>query len=140
MGVFDIGYNKTRFPDFVAIEHWDENRLKIIQRILWSLGIPSVIEYDPVYKDDDGVYHKYSYNRDFRLRILGKKSNYPGFFYDINELEYHIGEDSWMNKLEPQWIFKVVKSKKYCHGYMSNIVLDKPTWYYTANYLPRLSL
>lgn len=140
MGVFDLGYDKTRFPDFVAIQHWNEDMLKLVQKILWSLGVPSVVEYDPIYRDDERMIHKYLYNREYRLRILGDKSRWPGFFYDINKLEHFIIEDSWIKKLEPKWIFKVQSSKRYCHGFMNNIVLDKPSWYYTENYLPRLSL
>lgn len=139
-GIFDVGYNKKRFPDSIGIEHWNEERLLLVQRMLWSLGVPSIVEYNPVYIDDDNMVREYQYDRKYHLKILGDKDSYPGFFYDINNLEYMIGKDSWERKLNPQWIFKIVNCKHYCHGYMKNIILEKPTWYYTADYLPRLSL
>lgn len=137
-GVFDIGYDHNRFKGSICLEHTDENKLLIVQRILWSLGITSKIEYDPVYKEDDWSVHKYPNKREWRLTVLGSKKHYPGFFYDIFNIEDAILENSWLDKLT-QWEMKVVSSEYYCTGYMLNIVLDKPRWFYTSNFLPRLS-
>lgn len=107
--------------------------LMIVREILWSLGIPSIIEYSPMKEDVTELI----YDRRYVLRILGLKSKYPGFFYNREKIENVIK----MNSLSSSFDMKLINTTKVCTGYISNLVLEESNiQYYTGNYLPRFSL
>lgn len=68
-GVFDVGYQYELSNDQVCLYHDNYERLELIQRMLWSIGILNKIY-------DNKIKFKY------RLDIIDEYRNYPGFFYD----------------------------------------------------------
>ena len=139
MGVFDMGYDFRRFGHNVAISHHNEDMLKVIQKILWSLGILSKIAYIPGWTDNDNQFHYYPYKRFYVLQLLGKDRNYPGLFYEREYIEKIITMEDILDRINRRYILKLINKKKYGESYISNLVFDKPRWFYTENYLPRLS-
>lgn len=126
-GIFDTGYDLSITPDTISIRMLDHNKLKIIQNVLWSLGIMSFIFYD-----------KYI----FQLNILGSEQDYPGLFYDINNRSRMINTDNVVYKCDP--LFELYISSVF-PVYGKNdiwyyIELEKPqAIYYSDKYLPRVS-
>lgn len=139
MGVFDMGYNYQRFGSNVSIAHHNEDMLKVIQKILWSLGILSRVAYIPGWTDDDNQFHYYPHKRFYVLQLLGKDRNYPGLFYEREYIEKIITMEDILDRINRRYILKLINKKKYGESYISNLVFDKPRWFYTENYLPRLS-
>lgn len=139
-GVFDIGYNQDMFPDNVGIASNSEQRLEEVQKILWSLGVPSKISYDPNLPLDRG--------RIYRLDVIGKYDGYPGFFYDINNIRKQIRNDNVIKRPISDFKMKITRvghvHSNGClitKGYLRNVVLNKPqALYVTDNFLPRVSL
>ncbi len=140
-GIFDIGWDKSIFPDHVGIIHFSETRLKEIQRVLWSLGILSKISYDPniqctKWSEDMGM--------KWRLDVIYNKHRiFPNFFYNEEAITYHINNDLKLVDLplRRDFILKIESIKCYkSSGYMFNVVTENPCMVYvTDNYLPRVS-
>ena len=132
-GVFDLGYNEKDFADRIGIASNYKYKLKEIQKILWSLGLLSNIVYDPYITDKSTKY---------RLEIRASKHEYPGLFYDINNMEYNISkETAFINHMHK---FDVtIKSIECCgFGYIYNVEFkdSKNALYLTDNFLPKVSL
>lgn len=139
-GVFDVGYDPVMFPDNVGIASDSEDRLKEVQKMLWSLGVPSKVSFDP--------HLPLARGRTYQLDVIGRYDGYPGFFYDINNIRKTIRNDNVIKR--PISDFKMkISSVEYIHrhgcfvdrGYMRNVILDKPhALYITDNFLPRVSI
>lgn len=141
MGAFDMGYDSDRFNGQAAIFNTNEDMLKILQKILWSLGILSKVKYSPGWIDEDyDRFHYWKYKRFYELRLLDEKKNYPGMFYEIDNIDDIIIHDDWLYKFANNFKLKVTEVKKYKTGFIDNLVFDKPRYFYTEDYLPRLSL
>lgn len=130
-GVFDVGYNKEVFPDTCGILHEKMDNLLEVQKILWSLGILSIVTYNT----NLPVTCK---GKNYRLEVVGGYDGYPGFFYNIDSIERMIihGKHSGGTNFKLQ-----IKSVEwYSKTYMRNILLRKPYVHYLMdNFLPRIS-
>jgi hypothetical protein len=131
-GVFDIGYSKYTFPDEIGISHSSRKNLRTVQDVLWSLGILSIINYNPNLRDiGDRVWH---------LTIVGEMDGYPGFFYNYDSIEHVIQNDTRVDKLHKDFILQIQLIRKYCKAYSTNLVLETPNAVYlTGDFLPRIS-
>ena len=79
-GIFDMGYIKEIFPDgTVGIVGRNDKILKEIQKILWSIGVISIIKYDSL------LYKMRGY--EYKLELTGDYRMYPGLFNNINNIE-----------------------------------------------------
>ena len=135
-GVFDTGYSPTDFPDVAGISHWDVERLKHIQKILWSLGVLSKIYYGP--PKDDIPSARWS------LEIIGKYKYYPGFFYSIEGICKMIDAHHKIY-LEPPtecvYVKEIKEIPELAGSYTQHIILDsRELVYVSENYLPRFSI
>ena len=131
-GVFDIGLCKNYIGKNIMIAHNNKYRLKYIQKILWSLGILSIISYDPYIP----------YCRHYRLDIVGDYSSYAGLFYNVKNIENY-----FHNRYKSDFKLNIQSIECLCGGiieptaYMIQLQLEKPqSIYVTENYLPRISL
>lgn len=127
-GAFDTGYDNIMFPTNIALANKSENRLKEFQYILWSIGIISKISYDPNTHSNKG--------RVYRLDILNSYEEYPGLFYDIDNIRYILNSD---NILKHHKYFELkIKSIEYVG--LSNVTLIETNKHLstvlTSNYLP----
>lgn len=138
MGIFDAGYNRYRFRHKVGICHHDEFKLRVVQRILWSLGILSDVKYIPGYKDENDIYRYYPHKRFFELSILDPR-RYPGLFYIRENIENIILFNDWVNNLRKEWYLQIINKKPLQRALIKNLVFDKQIYYYTGNFLPRSS-
>ena len=124
-GVFDTGYSKQDSPDIVSIKMKDRKRLEIIQRILWSLGIPSYIG------NDKGIN---------KLDIIGKMESYPGFFYSEDTIAHFINADADSYKTNPTFyvmVESVTPSLLHIHDDWYEFYTDKKhAVYMSSNFLP----
>ena len=141
-GIFDVGWDEQTFPDRIGIAHWEEFRLKEVQKILWSMGILSHISYDPNL-DRANIWQRSEKMR-WRLDILGRDHKiYPGLFYNADNIRYQINNDLKLADFAPRddYLLKIESIDSYTSsGYMFNIVTENPcTVYVTDNYLPRVS-
>lgn len=140
-GIFDVGYDPDLFPDSICITNKDEERLKVVQRILWSLGISSTIRFGTTNKLD-------SINRCYQLHVVGKYDGYPGFFYDISSIKKNLDNDNKLIYHTNQFEFKITNIgtvKRYgaeiLKGYIGNVILEKKNaLYLTQNFIPRVSV
>jgi len=142
-GIFDVAYDKDYFQYNDTIIHEDENVLKEIQKILYSLKIPSRINYTPYYKFPEDKYpSQMKYNRNYTLEIIANKNNYPGFFYYVDYIKNMIYNNQ--NEIIPinkDYRYKIKEIKPIGPGVLDNIILDKKNAVYvTDSYLPRISL
>lgn len=140
-GIFDAGYKVSTHPDYVVISNRSESRLIEIQNLLWSLGISSRLFYDPLFKN--GGSYEIAYNIHNYLEILHDRSldKYPGLFYDFENIRYFIEYDNTV--IDHLDIFKLSIDKierEATSGYTYDIILEKPSVYYTPQFLPRVSL
>ena len=162
-GVFDMGYNKEYFRNCCGIKHNSKEKLVEVQKILWSLGILSIIDYDTStscllkadkistditsLNSDGGIVNvdllfkpPASYKgRDFSLYVLGEYSKYPGFFYNIDSIEHLIESNNNRRKCLK---FKLEIESVESHGKksMRNIILARPNVaFVTDNFLPKIS-
>ena len=134
-GAFDIGYHEKVFPDHIGINSFSEYRLKELQSILWSLGVESLIRYDP-----DMISAK---GRKYRLDVVGTNDGYPGLFYDIYAMENTIYNDNTIPKrIHKKYRLMIEDIKPYTDGVIYNLELvgGKKLMYLTDQYLPRVSL
>ena len=127
-GAFDVGYDSKMFPDNIALANKSEDRLKIFQKILWSLGILSRVTYDPYILNNKG--------RKYRLDILNSYEDYPGLFYNLENIRYILNSD---NLLKHHDYFELkIKSIEYIGD--SNIMYIETDKHLasaiTSNYLP----
>lgn len=131
-GVFDIGYKSEAFPDSCSIAHSDEDKLKIVQEILWSLGVLSKTDYDPSLQLGKG--------REYRLDILSPSfDNYPGFFYNIDSIERMIRNQSRL--LNPKFKLQIGKIEKYNSAFSRRLIFNqRNSVYLTSNFLPRVGM
>lgn len=140
-GVFDTGYLLKIFrDDTVGIVNKSEERLKELQKILYSLGIISKVSYDTAI--DPGN------NNNYKLEIGGMHHGYPGFTYLINNIEHLLKCDNELISYIPPFSISLNKislmydiSSSDRKGYVGNLILEKPNIMYVAdNFLPRISL
>lgn len=130
-GLFDMGYSKTVTPDTVSLTMNDDIKIKSVQRILWSLGILCNIQY---------------INGKFQLDVIGKDEDYPGFFYDINNIGNIANTDNVCYKTNPKfylYIEHVFTSlmKPYPNDPIYYIYTDKPNRiYWSDQFLPRVTM
>lgn len=135
-GVFDVGYSSKIFKNnTIGIIHNNVRNLKQIQEILWSLGILSKIEFDKYINS----------NNKYKLEILGKYNGYPGFIYNINEIENLLSNNIINSDKFKLSIDKIsnnnISGLRYNIGYMSNLILEKPqAIYLNDKFLPRVSI
>jgi len=129
-GAFDIGYRKDLTPDQVSVNHWSKERLEWLQWMIWSMGIPCELKEYPEYDNDKIKY---------QLNVLDYAARYPGFFY-WSYLEQQIVKNYMYPSLEHRRTFGIVKTEK-IEGpiQIPRLVFDKPTIYYTSQFLPRCS-
>lgn len=140
-GIFDVGYDQEIFPDSICITNRNEERLKVVQRILWSLGILSIINFGSVNKLDN-------IDRCYQLHVVGQYDGYPGFFYDISSIKKNLDNDNKLIyhtnpfELKIKDIHTVKKNgNEILKGYMSNVILKKKNaLYLTQNFIPRVSV
>lgn len=132
-GAFEIGYSQKMFPNSVSIAHTSERRLEELQKMLWSLGIMSKISYDPSLEP--------SKERQYRLDLIGKFEGYPGFFYNVENIE-HISNNDWDVPHPDRYIPFAISSIDYMtEGVVGNLILDRPRVVYTeGNFTPRVSI
>lgn len=140
-GIFDFGYNKLISRDEISICHWSEERLTWIQRLLWSLGITSNIEYNPF---------KSLESRPYVLTITGDYDCYPGMFYNVDYTRNQLQNDNSFyakhNQLDMKIdkIIPIIGNKELIEidtTNMCNVILDQPNVLYVSdNYLPRVSI
>jgi hypothetical protein len=119
-GVFDTGYDLDIFPNSCSILHKKIDRLKFVQKILWSLGVISNIKY----------------NDQYILNVLSSPESFPSFFYNINYIE-KMFEIMNQNKFKLQ----IASINPHNQGYSKGLILNKPnSLYLTNNFLPRASI
>ena len=75
-GAFDVGYDPVFSTSTIAITHKDKATIELLQWILWSLGVTSKI-----------ITKSYLGGDIFILSLIGEFSAYPGFFYNVEEIE-----------------------------------------------------
>jgi hypothetical protein len=127
-GAFDNGYDPNTFPDSCSISNVSEERLESIQKILWSIGVPSVVSYDANLKDQ---YH---------LDVKGEACNHPAMFYSIEFVEKMIEDKKTLRCPVCFFKLKIQSIELYADGYSKSLVLDIPRIpYLTSNFLPRVS-
>ena len=144
-GVFDAGYDKEYSKYYNMIIHNDENKLKEFQKILWSLGILSKIEYIPKYRyNEDNIYASdVTFKRYYQLELINSfLKDYPGFYFDydniINMIQNH---ENMIIPIQRYSEYRIKSVKIIGSGVIDNIILDIPNaTYITENYLPRISL
>lgn len=131
-GVFDCGYDHTVFPNSTGIVGENEEMLKQVQWMLWSIGVNSVVEYDPWVNKA---------NREYKLRILTPHENWPDFFYDISNIERCCVNDNMIIWKERPFKLEITGAKKFCRGYTYAPIFDKPeALYLDENFLPKVSM
>lgn len=140
-GIFDVGYNFKLFRDKVAIYHWSEDRLKWIERMLWSLGITCRIIYDPFGATE---------TKPYVLEVTGQYDCYPGFFYNGKYIMNHLfNSDSFYakhndDKMKIKSIKEITDLSELIQidtNDTCNVILDEPeVLFITDNYLPRVSV
>ena len=124
-GVFDLGYMKSDSPDYASINHWSKERLELVQRMLWSMGIPSQPK-----------------RTRWRLDIMGSLKDYPGFFYWRPFIDNMIMTDRNVIKTDPPLRYGITKITKIKNkpGVTKHLILEKPqSLFSTIDYLPRVS-
>lgn len=132
-GVFDVGFSKDVTPDCVATLNSTEFKLREVQEILWSLGVLSKIIYNPMIPLLRGM--------NYRLEIIDKYKNYPGFFYSVGDIRRILDNDNRICSRDQDFRLKIIKIEKFNQGYTYEVVLNKKNAVYTtANFLPRVSL
>lgn len=132
-GVFDTGFDEYFFPDNCAIAHHDEEKLKAVQEVLWSLGVLSIISYDPHLPVARG--------RKYRLDVQTHHDNYPGFFYYIDFMEKMMLNKKRIVNREPKFKLQIKSIEWHAIGHVKKLVLDRPhRVYLTGNFLPRVSV
>lgn len=128
-GVFDSTYNQKDTPDTVSAVIKNYEMLKSIQRMLWSMGIMTKI---------------YSKDTYYRLDVIGAEEDYPGFFYDIKNKSRMINTDWNVFKCSPKhklYIESVEPSRLLYKGDVYRFrVVSKNAIYYSANFLPRVTI
>ena len=134
-GVFDAGYVQSRSPLRAAIFHDNPCKLRWVQSMLWSMGIPSKLTYDEDKTPNSG------------LEIQGKFNHYPGFFYHRQYIEAMIKADTGGAPTEYSNKVTIVRTRplEYCpiaiHNPVPHIRLAQSHMFYTSiNYLPRVSI
>ena len=163
-GVFDVGYMKRLFPNSCGIAHTSKAKLVEVQKVLWSLGILSIITYDDVtpcllqldkistplepldpYTGNLRVSIEFkiptSYKgKDYRLYVLGKTSRYPGYFYNIDSIENMI-ENVYKNQKYLKFQFQIKSVELFTTTSVTDVILAKPYLaYLTDNFLPKISV
>ena len=127
-GVFDTGYSKDVTPDTLSIL-LNDNRIYIVQRMLWSLGIMSYID---TIKDS------------MQLNIIGPEKDYAAFFYDVENRARMINTDYTVYKCDPRFelhLESVLRSLFHHDETCYYFETEKPqAIYYSDKYLPRVSL
>jgi len=134
-GVFDAGYNKELFDDnTVGIVDKTDYRLIEFQRVLWSLGILSKVEFDP--------YIDPSNDNKYKLTIFGNEHGYPGFTYLLDSIEHLLDQDNKIIDYDNQFSVKVSSiCRMNYYGYKKNLLLNKPNAIFLSdNFLPLVSM
>jgi len=113
--------------------------LKIVQRVLWSLGISSLIDYD----DFIDPFH----NNKYKLEVIGEKKGYPGFSYIVDNIEHLFYQDN-VYRSEEEFRLMIrpctnsnILGFSFSKGLMGNLILEKEQAVYLgANFIPRVSV
>lgn len=132
-GIFDIGYDLREFKYGLGIMSKHEYRLKEIQRVLWSLGVNSIIYYD---------FNRYMRvnDKEYKLEVIGAHKQSNTFFYDIYHLRGNIQHQKEIVWKEPALPLYIVSTEYVGTGWMIEPILSDPhKIYLDANYLPRVS-
>lgn len=162
-GVFDVGYSKDLFPNNCGIAHTSREKLVEVQKVLWSLGILSIITYDAttpcalaidkistdvqtLTENGGNVNVNIAFKipssykaKDYRLYVLGKNSTHPGYFYNVDSIENMI-DNSYKNNKYLKFQFQVKSVELYTKTSVTNVILHKAhLGYLTDNFLPKIS-
>jgi len=139
-GVFDMGYSPKIFTNNrVGVICNNQEKLKIVQRVLWSLGISSLIDYD----DFIDPFH----NNKYKLEVIGEKKGYPGFSYIVDNIEHLFYQDN-VYRSEEEFRLMIrpctnsnILGFSFSKGLMGNLILEKEQAVYLgANFIPRVSV
>ena len=157
-GVFDMGYDRITFPDDCGIAHWDKTFLEEVQKMLWSLGILSVIEYDeesasayhPVIttsssnlSSDGGsisvnIEYKPSAGKYWQLYVVGKSAVEPGLFYNVETIENML-DNKFRTLRYVKMKFRINSIKEIIQQKTPRLIFRKPYLLYnTDNFLPKI--
>ena len=105
-----------------------EDRLKLFQKMLWSVGVLSKVTYDPLIDR--------KYNNNFKLEIIGEYQGYPGFTYLVDSIEHLLLKDNEIISYEPMHVLEISNislcdqsGHNHAKGYMKNLILEKPKAY-----------
>jgi hypothetical protein len=133
-GVFDIGYTTRMFPNRLTIANPWENKLIMVQNILWSLGIVSTVEYAPHTIDNR--------DRSYRLDVHTPRHFHPRYFYDIDWIEDKLTDERVIKDRELDLFKLKIKSiQLITKGYTRKLIFDKPQVpFITKNYMSRVSV
>ena len=158
-GIFEMGYDKKRFPDDAAICHENLKVLREVQKILWSLGIMSNIEYNdelaetiqpfidvktPTISSDGGsvkidIEFRQPTTRLYELYVVGKSSTKAGLYYNVESIENML-DNKFRSLKYIKFQLKIVSIREYSETTMRRLVFEKPNVsYLTDNFLPKIS-
>lgn len=133
-GILDVNFRDDIFHTNPGVVNSSKFVLEQVQSMLHSLGVISLIRYDPSISKFKGY--------DYRLDIMRTSNQWPAFFYSIKNIETLIRETDTMGNEGPNFsVLPKMIQRKVSSGYTYNLVLDKPgQLYLSSNYLPRVSL
>lgn len=130
-GAFDAGFDPKIFIDRVGIAHTDEKRLQRLQQMMWSIGIMSIITYEPETCKD----------RPWILTTAGKLQRYPGIFYHPDYIAWALSRDNTIIDQQAPATMQIVSIRYLTNGVLLNVVPSNG-WshvFYDENFLPRVS-
>ena len=157
-GVFEMGYDRLTFPEDCGIAHWDKTFLEEVQKMLWSLGILSVIEYDeetatgyhPVVTTNESrlesgggsvtvnIEYKPNEGRFWQLYVVGKSAVEPGLFYNIETIENML-DSKFRTWKYVKMKFRINSIKEIVQQKTPRLIFQKPyLQYFTDNFLPKI--
>ena len=135
-GVFDFGYQPEVTPDYASINHNNLKVLKNVQRILWSMGILSII----IPETANETMYKY------RLEIIDKHKYSSEFFKYTSYIYKMLTTDNRVAKLDPKFEWKVLGVYPFL-DYTPNSFIPQfrirgkeRAIYLSGDYIPKVSL
>jgi hypothetical protein len=136
-GIFDIAHESGMMEHYNGIKVFspDMSRLESFQTLLWSLGIDSVLHYDPeLNRDTEQVIERYS------LSLLNEYKTEPSLFYNTDAIKDMIRLRDNKMYHEPLYEVKVNNIECIGTGYRYDPICEiRSRLYITENYLPLLS-
>ena len=128
-GVFDFSYKMEN--ELATVRNISGDKLKEVQRILWSLGIASLIHH----VSEDNVIES------LRLEVYHKHiEELAGLFYDVKTIKDFISLDTHPFAVITDSDFHVSNIFPRGTGYMYQIITEKPyEIYLTEDFLPGVS-